>query len=190
MHKKLLLIIFSLILLVGSSVYSGSVYSGEAKITDLIVTNTRDDLLIYLNLKDAFTEKVEKSILSGLTADFSFNILLNKTRNFWPDKEMADINVVHSIKYNNLKKEFNVTRSWDKNKLVVTESFMEARKLMSEINSLKVAPLNKLEKGVHYQIRAKAKISQKTLPFYLHYILFFVSWWDFETDWYTIDFIY
>jgi hypothetical protein len=28
------------------------------------------------------------------------------------------------------------------------------------------------------------------LPFYLHYVLFFLSFWDFETDWYTVDFIY
>jgi len=185
MHKKLLLTILSLILFAGSPAYSG-----EARITDLIVTNTRDDLLIYLNLKDAFREKVEKAILSGLKADFSFNILLKKTRNFWPDKKLAEINVVHTIKYNNLKKEFTVTHSRDEDKPVVAKSFMEARKLMSEIDSLKIIPLNKLEKGVHYQIRAKAKISQKTLPFYLHYILFFVSSWDFETDWYTIDFIY
>ncbi|NQT10914.1 MAG: DUF4390 domain-containing protein, partial [Desulfobacteraceae bacterium] len=41
-----------------------------------------------------------------------------------------------------------------------------------------------------YQIRAKAELGKLTLPFYLHYILFFVSLWDVETDWYTIDFIY
>jgi hypothetical protein len=61
---------------------------------------------------------------------------------------------------------------------------------MAEIDSLKIVPLWKLEKGGKYQIRAKAELSKLTLPFYLHYILFFVSLWDFETDWYTIDFIY
>ena len=40
------------------------------------------------------------------------------------------------------------------------------------------------------QIRAKAELSKLTLPFFLHYVFFFVSLWDFETDWYTIDFIY
>ena len=99
MYKKLLLIILSLILFFGRPAHSG-----EARITDLIVTNTRDDLLIYLNLEDALTEKLEKTILSGLTTNFSFNILLKKTYNFWPDKKLAEINVVHTIKYNNLKK--------------------------------------------------------------------------------------
>jgi hypothetical protein len=61
---------------------------------------------------------------------------------------------------------------------------------MAEIDSLKVIDLNQLQKGTRYQIRTKAQLSKLTLPFYLHYVLFFVSLWDFETDWYTIDFIY
>jgi hypothetical protein len=61
---------------------------------------------------------------------------------------------------------------------------------MTEIHSLKIIPLSELEKGRQYQLRVKAEFSKKTLPFYLHYVLFFVSLWDFETDWYALDFIY
>ena len=61
---------------------------------------------------------------------------------------------------------------------------------MSEIKSLHIIPLDKLTKGSQYQIKAKAELSKLTLPLSLHYILFFVSLWDFETDWYTIDFTY
>jgi len=28
------------------------------------------------------------------------------------------------------------------------------------------------------------------LPFYLDYVLFFLSLWDFETDWYSVVFKY
>jgi len=61
---------------------------------------------------------------------------------------------------------------------------------MTEIDGLKVVPLSNLEKDKRYQLRAKAELSKRTLPFYLHYVLFFVSLWDFETDWYAIDFTY
>ena len=61
---------------------------------------------------------------------------------------------------------------------------------MVEVDGLTIGELKWLEKGQQYQVRAKAKLSKLTLPFYLHYILFFMSMWDFETDWYTIDFIY
>lgn len=166
------------------------VFANDAKLTDLIVTNTRDDLLLYFDVEGAFQEKMETAILSGVPATFSFFVSLNQVRNLWFDKDIAEVNVTHTIKYNNLKKEFMVTRLWQDSEPVITPSFQEAKKLMSEIESLKIVPLDRLKKGRQYQLRAKAELNKMTLPFYLHYILFFVSLWDFETDLYTIDFIY
>jgi hypothetical protein len=165
-------------------------FAKEARLTNIIVTNTRDDLLLYLNVEGAFRDKMEKAILSGVPASFSFFITLYRVRNLWLDKEIADFKVTHTIKYNTLKKEFIVKRSWESDKTRVTQSFKEANKLMADVDSLKIVSLDRLEKGKVYQIRAKAELSKLTLPFYLHYILFFVQLWDFETDWYTIDFIY
>jgi len=159
-------------------------------LTDIIVTNTRDDLLVYLNVEGAFREKMQAAILSGVPTTFSFFITLFKARNLWLDKKIADIKVTHTVKYNNLKEEFVVKRSWENGEPLVTQSFEEVKKLMTEIDSLKIAPLNALEKGLNYQIRAKAELSKLTLPFYLHHVFIFLSLWDFETDLYTIDFIY
>jgi len=165
-------------------------FSQDAILTNITVTNTRDDLLLYLNLEGAFREEMNKAILSGVPSTFSFFAILNRTRNFWFDRAIADIEVSHTIVYDNLKKEFTVKRSWKEDNPEVTKSFKEAKRWMTEITSLKIIPLNRLEKGEQYQLRVKAEVSKKTLPFYLHYILFFVSLWDFETDWYAIDFIY
>ena len=168
----------------------GSVFAQEARLTNITVSNTRDDLLLYLNLEGAFSEKLKKAILSGVPATFYFLTKLNRVRNMWVDPGIADITVTHTIKYDNLKKEFIVRRSWKKNEPEITKSFSEAQKWMTEVNSLKIIPLGQLEKGQQYQLRMKAEVSKQTLPFYLHYVLFFVSLWDIETDWYTIDFIY
>lgn len=162
----------------------------NAMLANIIVTNTRDDLLLYLTVKNAFPPKIKDTISSGVPADFSFYINLNRVRRFWPDKEIAEAVITHTIKYDNLKKEYVVTRSWEDSQPLAVKSFEEAEKLMTEIDSLTIVPLKQLEKGKRYQVRAKAKLSKLTLPFYLHYVLFFVSLWDFETDWYTIDFIF
>jgi hypothetical protein len=168
----------------------GPAFAQEASLTNITVSNTRDDLLLYLNLEGAFSEKLKKAILSGVPATFSFLAKLNSVRDMWFDKDIADITVTHSIKYDNLKKEFIVRRSWRNNEPEVTKSLAEAQKWMTEVNSLKIIPLGQLEKGQQYQLRTKAEVSKQTLPYYLHYVLFFVSFWDIETDWYTIDFIY
>ncbi len=165
-------------------------YAQEARLSEIIVTNAGNDLRIFLSVEGAFTEEMKTAVLSGVTTTFSFFITMYKVRNFWIDKKIADVTVTHTIKYHNLKKKFIITRSWENNKPQVVGSFSEARQLMSKIESLKIVSLSELRKGRQYQLRAKAELSKLTLPLYLHYILFFVSLWDFETDWYTIDFVY
>ena len=122
-------------------VSNGMVFAQEASLTNITVSNTRDDLLLYLNLEGAFSEKLKKAILSGVPATFSFLAKLNSVRNMWFDKDIADITVTHTIKYDNLKKEFTVRRSWKNNEPEVTKSFSEAQKWMTEVNSLKIIPL-------------------------------------------------
>lgn len=186
--KRTLSVFFLVLGLLFVSAHAG--YAQDATLTNITVSNTRDDLLLFLNLKGAFREEMKKAILSGVPSTFSFFAKLNRVRSFWFDKDIADLEVTHTIIYDNLKKEFTVTRSWKENNPEVTESFNEAKKWMTEIDSLKIIPLNRLEKGEQYQLRVKAEVSKKTLPLYLHYILFFMSLWDFETDWYTIDFTF
>ena len=185
MNRKIFIILLSSLFL-----FQTPAFAQDARLVNINISNTRDDLLIYFNVEGAFREKLKKAVLSGATTTFSFYINLYRVRSFWPDKNIADVKVSHTVKYDILKKEFTVKRPWKNSKPVVTKSFPEAQRLMSKIDSLEVVLLSELEKGRRYQTRAKAEVSKLTLPFYLHYVLFFVSLWDFETDWYTIDFIY
>jgi hypothetical protein len=56
--------------------------------------------------------------------------------------------------------------------------------------ALKVARLDALKRGSHYQLRLKAELDKIELPLNLDYVLFFLSLWDFETDWYSVVFKY
>ena len=180
-----LICIMTFLVMIGTAAWAQ-----DARLENIIVTNTRDNLLLYLSAKDAFSPKIVTAIQSGVPATFTYYINLYLVRGLWFDKEIAQIQVTHTMKYDNLKKEYVVSRSWDPNQPVVVKSMDEAQKLMTEVDSLKVVPLSRLERGRQYQIQAKAQLNKMTLPFYLHYVLFFVSFWDIETDWYTIDFIY
>ncbi len=183
-YKKVCFIILTIFLLHGFAL------AKDARLTNIIVTQPGDELLLYLNVEGDFTKEVEKAILSGVPTTFSFFIKLIQPRKMWFNKKISDLNVDITVKYSNLKKEFVVTRSWETQKPLVTNSFEEARTMMYKISGLKIIRLSKLEKKRDYQIKAKAKLSKITLPFYLHNIFFFVSLWDFETDWYPIKFSY
>jgi len=162
----------------------------QERITGLKINNTRDDLLVYFKVEGAFNDNINEVIYSGVPVTFTYLANVYKNQSFWMDKKIAAVKITHTIKYDNLKKEFSVQRSWTDKNALLTRSFEEAQETMTEVSSLHVVSLDQLEKGSRYQIRVKAELSKITLPFYLHYVLFFVSFWDVETDWHAVDFIY
>jgi len=182
-NRKAWIIFFAIIFMLQNLAFA---QDQNARLANMTVTNTRDHLLLYLSVEGAFMEETKKAILSGIPMTLTFITTLYQVNNLWFDNKMADINTTHTIKYDNLKKEFIITRSSESGEHLVTKSFEEAQKLMAQIDGLKIVSLGRLKKGEKYQIRAKAELGKPTLPFYLHY----VSLKDTETDWHTIDFIY
>jgi hypothetical protein len=133
---------------------------------------------------------MEEAILNGIPTTFTIVIRLYRTRAVWLDASIASITLEHTIKYDSLKNEFRVTRSEEDNSELVVKDFEAAKKAMAEIRNIRVVSLKELQARGKYQLRVKAELEKVRLPLYLHYVLFFVSLWDFETDWYTVDFIY
>lgn len=162
----------------------------EARLKNITISSENEKLLVSLEVEGAFTQDVMEAILKGVPADFSFLIKLDRSRSWWADEELADIEVTHTIKYNNLKKEFTVYRSWVDAKPIITQSLAEAQSLMSRIEGLAVIDIRQMQKDRQYHLQAKAELREMTLPFYLHYVFYFVSLWDFETDWHSVVFVY
>ena len=186
------LIVFSLMAVVSGYCFFASMAHAKdmAEIHDIRLVNTRDDLLTYFKVTNAFSDKINQAIMNGVPTTFSFYVALYKSDNSWLDKNIADIQIKSTIKYNSLKKEFSVLRPWKSENPIITQSFDEAKTLMTEIDNLIIIPLNKISKGDKYQLRMKAELDKVTLPLSLHNIFFFVSYWNFETNWYLINFSY
>ncbi len=180
-----LLLLFCLLLS-----FSSPLQAAEATLSDIIVTNTQEDLLVFFDIKGCFTREMEEAILNGIPTTFTIVIRLYRTRSVWFDASIASITLEHTIKYDSLKNEFRVTRSEEDDTKLVVKDFEAAKKAMAEIRNIRVIPLKELQERGKYQLRVKAELEKVRLPLYLHYVLFFVSLWDFETDWYTVDFIY
>jgi len=170
---------------------SNVAWAADPRITDVIVTNTRDDLILYFRVEGCFTEELERAIMNGVPTTFTFLVALNQVRNFWKDKSLASMEIRHTVKFNNLKDEFVITRSENGEKPIIVNSFSGAKRIMAEVENLSVTRLDQLEHNHLYQVRIKAELKKITLPLYLHYAFrFFLFLWDFETDWYATDFIY
>ena len=153
-----------------------------------MVTNNRDHLLLYFSVENCFTPELSRAIESGIETTFTFFVRLYEIRPWRWDKTLANIEISHSIKYDNLKDMYRVKLSEQGSRIISVKGFDEAKKLMADVVSLEVIPLHSLTKGRRYQIKMMAQMDKVKLPFYLRYVFFFVSFWDFETDWHTIDF--
>ena len=173
-----------------SLLWASPAMAEDAKLADIVVTNTRDHLLLYFTVTDCFTENMKKAIDNGVPTTFTFFVNLNEVRNWWWDKKIADLKVSHEIKYDSLKKVYEVRLSSRDDKVIVAKDFEQAKRLMAEIVGLKVTELRNLHRGDRYQINMMAELDTIKLPFYFHYVFFFLSLWDFETDWYSVDFRY
>jgi Domain of unknown function (DUF4390) len=165
-------------------------WSKQAQIGDIIVTNNQDYLLVYFFTKGCFTNEMNKAIMNGIPTTFTFLIELYKPRSFWPNRQLSSLKLHHTIKYDSLRQEFSVTLSERGNQTFVMKDFNKAQDMMADVSNVQLVPLKALEKNNQYQLRIKAELNKVRLPLYLHYILFFVSLWDFETDWYVVDFMY
>ena len=51
---------------------TSTLWGKQAQITDIIVTNNQDQLLVYFNTKGCFTPEMNKAIMSGIPTTFTF----------------------------------------------------------------------------------------------------------------------
>ena len=162
----------------------------QAYLSDIVITNTRDHLLLYFTVNGCFTPEMNAAIESGIETTFTFFVKLYEKRRFLWSRKVADIVIHHRIKYDNLKGTYEIHLSEENGKRITVNNFAQAKKLMAEIVTLKVAPMDQMTKGKAYQVQMMAQLDKIILPFYLHHVLFFLSLWDFATDWYAVDFKY
>lgn len=181
--------VISILLLCAALFRCPSVYAEIVKINELIVTNQKDDIVLFLKVQGAFDEKLDEAIQNGIPAKFSFIVELIEDTGIFRGKTILELNVSHILKYNAMKNNYTVRRSWDDNRSLTTDDYNEAKKWMTEIENLRLLPMAHLRKGERYLIKSKVMLDKAALPF-LNYIFFFISLWDFESDWQYHRFIY
>ncbi len=191
MHRKLFLFFLTLALtILLQSVHAQASQEEDVHFSDLIITTSKTHLLLFGLIKNGITEEMLQGLHNGIPIQFTFLVELNKTEKNWPDLELASMQFHHILTYDTLQEIYRVETD-EKNQK--TESFAElsdALKAMSEINGLLVIELSQLTPDSSYRLRLKATLFEKKLPMNLHYVVPFVSWWNVETDWHTVEFTY
>ncbi len=159
-------------------------------ISSLVVTNSSRDLLLYAHLDHGLDAKAVEGVKNGIPATIVFEIELDLVRRQWPDKEISSVEIEHTLSYDNLKDSYNVLLTERGAAAMNGRPLDEARALMAEVNGYALAPLSVLEPDHTYVLKVRARLRQKTLPFYFDYLIPFGGIGGYETEWATTTFHY
>ena len=158
-------------------------------ITDILISNNVENVLLYARCGDCFKTEMESAILAGVPTIFILQLDVCQTRSLVWNKTIISKEIKRTIKYDNLKKTFSIYTNGDPEPVILPD-FESAQKAMADFNGIIAAPINVLVKGKQYYLKMRVKIDKVRLPLYMEYVFFFVSFWDFETPWYKKEFIY
>lgn len=161
----------------------------KAEISNIQIDKKGKNLEVSFHLVDCFNSDMEEAILDGVPTTFKIIVSLEKPSLILRSK-IADFTLRHTIRYNRLNNEFQVDLPEHPQKTLVTRNLDEAKKWMSTVVALPIMPTCLLIKDQEYYLNVKAELSKVELPLFFRYILFWVSLWDFETEWHTVVFLY
>jgi len=161
----------------------------EPKMTDILITNNAENVLLYARLVNGFKPNMELAVLAGIPATFTLHLEVYQVRSFVWDKKITTHEIKRTIKYDNLQKTFSVYNN-SNTQPVVFSDFESAQKAMVDFNGIVAVPLTSLVKGGDYYLLVKVKMDKARLPLHMENVFFFVSFWDFETAWERQNFSY
>lgn len=162
----------------------------KAAIKDLVIANSKENLLVFFALQDAFTKEMEEAVRNGIPVTFTFSLEVKEERQGWMDSKLASVSFDHILSYDSLKDEYYVQRGEKGDRKEAVDTLAEAIKDMCEINGYRLLPVKQLRSDKDYILRVRASLVKKELPFKLHYLIPFYSLWGFTTDWVTLAFRY
>jgi hypothetical protein len=158
----------------------------EATMEEVTVSEASDYIVLSATLRLPFEGKIEDTIHSGIDTTFVFKLELARERSFWFDEKVISREITHTVRYDNLSKQYTLQISdADNLQSLVTTDFDEMKRWMTSLKGIRLFPLKDIVAKEKYYIRVMAEMDALEMPFPLEYIPFIVSFQEFETPWVT-----
>ncbi len=150
-----------------------------------VVVEARDGgLFVSAKLKSGFQKKTVEDIHNGIPKDFYYYFVLHQREKRWFDEELLSKTILFTVKYDTLKKNYKITQTIDNESTeTIVSEFKTMKNIVTNIKTLKLAPLETLNKRNHLFVRVKSQMQGTKRPFYLDYFLFFVPFLEIDTPW-------
>ncbi|VAW35831.1 hypothetical protein MNBD_DELTA02-1207, partial [hydrothermal vent metagenome] len=156
-------LVIAVIVFLSLAFSTNALASGQARIEEVRV-DYRANLKASFIVKGAFSRGIEEAIASGMPTSFTFRVKLYQYKWFlWPDKHLGTWKFNHTVKYDLLKEEYEVTLE-ERNYTEKTKDPARMRKLMVSGDQIIISPLPALVPGRTYELMIKAELDTVDLP--------------------------
>jgi len=116
-------------------------------------------VLVSFTLTNGFTGELQEAIRSGLAATITYEIELRRGGTLWFDRTLATSTVTAIVRYDNLTRQHQLSRTVDGRgeEPRLTEDEAQVREWMTVFKQLPLFSTKQLEANAEYSIRVRAR---------------------------------
>jgi hypothetical protein len=133
------------------------------------------------------SEAVRRGLVEGVPLTLEVDLDIERVRQLLPDSRVAELTQRYRLQYNAVSARY-ILRNENSGQQESLGTVDEAISHLSEVHSLPALDKALIAADRRYEGRVKAKIDFGTVPFTLRLLMFWVSDWHRESDWYAWTF--
>jgi Domain of unknown function (DUF4390) len=126
----------------------------------IVPITSGDQVVVTVELADAFTDEVRGAISSGLRTTFTYDVELRMVVPGWVDQTVATAVVNTTDQYDNLTRRHSLSRAVDGRieEVVVTEDESVVRRWLTTLSRMPLCRTSKLDPSRDYYVRIRARV--------------------------------
>ena len=143
-----------------------AVYAADVVRVMPLVRDSR--VFVSFELADGFTPEILEAIHSGLPTTFTYDVELRRGVPFWMDRTLASATIAASVRFDNLTRRHQLSRSLDgrMEESRVTEDEDDVRRFMTRFERVPLFRTADLEANVEYYVRVRARTRPRDAWFF------------------------
>jgi hypothetical protein len=133
------------------------------------------------------TEAVRRGLVEGVPLSLEVDLDIERVRQLLPNSSVAELTQRYRLQYNAVSARY-ILRNENSGQQESLGTVDEAIAHLSEVHSLPALDKALIAADRRYEGRVRAKIDFGTVPFTLRLLMFWVSDWHRDSDWYAWTF--
>jgi hypothetical protein len=130
------------------------------------------------------SEAVRRGLAEGVPLTIELDLEIERVRQLLPNSRIADLTQRYHLQYNAVSARY-ILRNENSGQQESLSTIDAAIEQLSEVRGLPVLDKALISADRRYEASVRAKLDYSTVPFSLRVLMFWVTDWHRESDWYT-----